>query len=200
MQILKEDVRNKILAAALKEFKDNGYEKASMRKIAKSANLTAGNLYRYFKNKEDLFYHVIRPAYERFVWMATEFKKEDRVIDENFLEAYLKIEEIQIKHRDALLILLHKSKGSKYENIKTEFIELLKNRFKKIILLNTNTKTPIKYSDSFLSVISRSIIEGLVAIMEESTDEEDIKKVTKLYIELFIQNVIMGLLNNLNTT
>ena len=54
MQTLKDDVRERIVDSAKKEFLDKGIEGSSMRDIAAGSNMTVGNLYRYFKNKEEL--------------------------------------------------------------------------------------------------------------------------------------------------
>lgn len=58
-QILKEGLRQAIIDSAKEEFLNNGYENASMRSIAKSANMTVGNLYRYFTNKEDIHRQIV---------------------------------------------------------------------------------------------------------------------------------------------
>ena len=62
MQVLKEEIREKIKKVALDEFEKKGYQKTTMRGIASKANLTVGNLYRYFKNKDDLFDILLQPA------------------------------------------------------------------------------------------------------------------------------------------
>ena len=54
-QVLKQEYRDLILKSALDEFFNHGYNDASMRNIAKNANMTVGNLYHYYKDKEDLF-------------------------------------------------------------------------------------------------------------------------------------------------
>ncbi len=54
MQTLKEDVRERIVDSAKKEFLEKGIDRSSMRDIAAGSNMTVGNLYRYFKNKEEL--------------------------------------------------------------------------------------------------------------------------------------------------
>ena len=54
MQTLKDDVRERIVDSAKKEFLEKGIDKSSMRDIAAGSNMTVGNLYRYFKNKEEL--------------------------------------------------------------------------------------------------------------------------------------------------
>lgn len=59
MQILKESIREDILTAAAKHFRTYGFAQASLRHIAKEANISAGNVYRYFDNKDTLFEAVI---------------------------------------------------------------------------------------------------------------------------------------------
>ena len=54
MQTLKDDVRERIIDSAKKEFLEKGIDRSSMRDIAAGSNMTVGNLYRYFKNKEEL--------------------------------------------------------------------------------------------------------------------------------------------------
>ena len=61
-QILKEEVRNKIIEASKKELLEKGYENASLRKIALDSGVTVGNLYRYFDNKEDLINKICEPC------------------------------------------------------------------------------------------------------------------------------------------
>lgn len=49
------ETKNKLLVAARKEFLAKGYERASLRVMSKDAGYTAGLIYSYFKNKDDLF-------------------------------------------------------------------------------------------------------------------------------------------------
>src|SRR5690625_3421272 len=48
-----------IINAALKEFTENGFEKASTNKIVKKAGIGKGTLFYYFNNKKDLFVFLI---------------------------------------------------------------------------------------------------------------------------------------------
>lgn len=61
MQYLKKEIRDRIIAAAVEEFKEQGYADASIRNIANNAEISLGNIYRYFVNKEDLYFAVINP-------------------------------------------------------------------------------------------------------------------------------------------
>lgn len=64
--MLKDEIWEKILAAALDEFYERGYKSATMRNIAAAALIPTGLTYSYYKNKADLFDAVLRPVlYER---------------------------------------------------------------------------------------------------------------------------------------
>lgn len=62
MQVLKEDIRGRILTVARQQFGQNGYSKTSMREIAELAGIGVGNIYNYFTNKDELFREVVRPV------------------------------------------------------------------------------------------------------------------------------------------
>ena len=63
-QVLKIELRNRILTAAKKELLDKGVRDASMRSIAFNSGMTVGNLYRYFKSKDELIMFIVSPALE----------------------------------------------------------------------------------------------------------------------------------------
>lgn len=56
---LSEEKRNKIIKAALEEFANNGYEKASTNRIVEKAEISKGLLFHYFKNKKRLYLYLI---------------------------------------------------------------------------------------------------------------------------------------------
>jgi AcrR family transcriptional regulator len=178
MQVLKDEIRKNIHQSALAEFKDKGFRKSSMRGIAKRAGITAGNLYRYFGSKEDLFHAVVSPAFERI----TELIKENR--DFNFAGDYRhsshleyavdRIAEIHGEFRDELLILIDGSRGTAYEKAKEQVI----NMFEKNIwgLLSKSWPEGVTGKRGFIAhVIAAGYIEGLVTIMRHY--EDDVKAV-----------------------
>ena len=58
MQVLKEDIRGRILTVARQQFGQKGYSKTSMREIAELSGVGVGNIYNYFTNKDELFREV----------------------------------------------------------------------------------------------------------------------------------------------
>ena len=50
----KQSTAEKILEAAVNRFSEYGYNKTTMAEIAKDAGMSAANIYRYYKNKEEI--------------------------------------------------------------------------------------------------------------------------------------------------
>ena len=59
------DIENALLSAALKEFVQNGYEGASMRSIAKVANVARMTLQLRYASKEELFQAIMKQQISR---------------------------------------------------------------------------------------------------------------------------------------
>ena len=63
---IEPDRRQRLLQAAAQEFASEGFEKASLVRIAGGAGVSKAALYYYFEDKADLFATVVRAAWERF--------------------------------------------------------------------------------------------------------------------------------------
>ncbi|ABI62355.1 TetR/AcrR family transcriptional regulator [Granulibacter bethesdensis] len=62
MECLSTEKRSQILAGAAKVFAEEGYEGASMSRIAHEAAVSKGTLYNHFQNKADLFSVYVQDA------------------------------------------------------------------------------------------------------------------------------------------
>jgi AcrR family transcriptional regulator len=56
---LNSDKAGRILASALNVFATKGYQNATIQEISKSAEVSEGTIYEYFKNKEDLLFSTL---------------------------------------------------------------------------------------------------------------------------------------------
>lgn len=69
---------NALYNAALNEFIDQGYEQASINKILQTANMSKGQFYYHFKNKEALYFALIEISItKKQAFMAGLIKPED---------------------------------------------------------------------------------------------------------------------------
>src|ERR1700738_5415391 len=62
-----QDRYDAILDAAKGAFADKGFEGTSIADIARIAEISDGLVYRYFRNKRELLYEVLRKFYERIL-------------------------------------------------------------------------------------------------------------------------------------
>jgi AcrR family transcriptional regulator len=58
------DTKKKILLAALRLFAQDGYEAVSVSAIAGELGMTKGALYKHYKNKRDIFDHIVKQVYQ----------------------------------------------------------------------------------------------------------------------------------------
>ena len=63
----KEDMRSLILDAARKIFLEKGYYQASMRNIAEEIEYSAGTIYLYFKDKDEIFHALHEEGFRRML-------------------------------------------------------------------------------------------------------------------------------------
>ncbi|SFJ64262.1 TetR/AcrR family transcriptional regulator [Thermoflavimicrobium dichotomicum] len=89
-----EDKREKIYQAALKEFAEKGYEKASTNQIIQSAGISKGLLFHYFKNKKNLFLYIFEVCLETFTKLVLDQAKD---LPSDLFERLLLIAKIKIK-------------------------------------------------------------------------------------------------------
>ena len=59
--------KERIMDAARKVFAEYGHDRANMRLIARSAGISVGGLYLYFKNKDDLLISLFEEEFGKFV-------------------------------------------------------------------------------------------------------------------------------------
>lgn len=69
----KTEAHKRIIKAATSEFLEYGFEGASMRRIAENSGITAGALYKHFKNKEDMFSALVEPTINELMAKYQEF-------------------------------------------------------------------------------------------------------------------------------
>jgi AcrR family transcriptional regulator len=56
-----EDRKQQIVNAAKQLFSEKGYAATGLREIAEKAGVSLGNIYNYFKNKEEIFCNIFNP-------------------------------------------------------------------------------------------------------------------------------------------
>ena len=96
-----ERTRERIFAAALGLFSEKGYEKATMRMVAREADASLGLAYRYFASKEELVLELYRRLAEGFEGRVRE-EVLDGKIHERFGRAMGIKLELAVPYRESL--------------------------------------------------------------------------------------------------
>ncbi len=191
MQYLKDEVRNHIVEEALKEFTEKGYEGASIRSIAKKSGTSVGNLYKYFQSKEDLFESLIGSVYNRLTVYIKQFDEVE--LNEKaliiFYELMDKIMEIFNENNIEISILLNQSKGSKYENCKSIFVDFITRIVTETMIYDLSMRGK-KLKDNFaIYLVSYSIVESIAIIVKELKDGAQVRKLILNMVNIFFTDL-----------
>lgn len=183
MQILKEEIKERILAAALSEFGEYGYSQSSMRRIASAAGMTTGNIYRYFENKDGLFQALLHSTYEKFMDYTLAIKtKIDSSFKPDALEAFSYIQmvddtivELLKDSSTEIRILLTLSQGSAYEQAKHDLILIVSQILERVLTIRKGTEVLKRMDQLSVEMFAASLVEGLSLILREHSDGDVIK-------------------------
>lgn len=206
MQVLKDEIKNRILEAALNEFHDMGYQNASMRKIARNAHIAIGNIYHYYMNKEELFNAIVGSVYNELMFTLDEIRKMDAkaILYYDFsanaeIAAYFgtrlivqKILEICSEDNKQLLILFEKSEGAKnkYETAKQDLIKAIEDVL--LAMITPNLEAIGKGGDHRImsSVLATAFIEGFCVILRQNAEGETVKAQADQMIRIFFKDIL----------
>jgi AcrR family transcriptional regulator len=165
MQVLKDEIRNKILVAAENIFYQKGFKEATTRSIANEVGIRVSNLYLYYKNKEDIFYGVIDGFYKYFInGIETFFDHHDKDVKMAICISDF-IQKIIVNDQKRFVIILDKSQGTKYEGFKQQIITILNNH------INEQVNKYLVQDELILYILSKNFIEGIIEIAKHYKDE-----------------------------
>jgi AcrR family transcriptional regulator len=128
-QVLKPEVRERILRAALAAFARGGFAAATMSEIARDAGMAVANLYRYYPGKEELFAAAIpeqtvarfEQLLERSVHAHARLAGLSRPGDEAGAAELL---QFWIEQRLLVVVLLDRAGGSPHERFVERLVTL----------------------------------------------------------------------------
>ena len=194
-QVLKEESRELILEAAKDEFMENGFKESSMRKIALKSKMTVGNLYRYFKNKEDILEVIVAPAYRAVNKMVRDLTDDAVSFERDGFNFDASQEELS-----GMLDKLSDGMIDAYAKHKVEFNILMMNSklndnivdwFKGLITGLIAKHYDVSEDDRDVNVLAKgyaiAVFHGIREILKISDmEKEDLKRITKIYLNSYL--------------
>lgn len=181
-QTLKPELRARLLNEAEALFAEAGYAGATVATIAERAGVSTGNVYRYFANKDALFYEVVSAEFAaRFLRLLrrrlvsllkadelTQLDAEAQADGESLLAFW-------IENRRKVIILLDRANGSEHEDFAQRFVTaLLRPSLAKLSARSAEPASPA--IQLLLQNIFRNTVRMIVAILESAQDEAEIRR------------------------
>lgn len=198
MQKLKEEVREKIMRAGARLFKAKGFDNTSMKDIAQSAEVSTGNIYRYFLTKHHLLSELqqemekeLESFFQNIPISCEELNSEKafKLIKDKVIElAKIKSEELDMMFKCV-------DQGL-FKDFKNKMLEMFTEKFEKIAK-NTGNGNGDKV---LCGAMARSLFEGFYYIVRENV--QDIEKLDRnldAYYKLLLVDLdkrILGVLKN----
>ena len=192
-----------LIEAAKKEFKEKGYNKASLRSICAKAGVTTGALYFFFENKAELFSAIVDQPIKGLKKLLMEHFQEDR----EYMKHLDSMENMEMDHSDlsdmlveyiysnydSLMLLLTSAENTVYENCIDELVTLTENSMP-IMLSGLKGYTYDEYMSHWMSHIT---VDAFLNVIKHETDMEQAKlklrKIMNYLIEGWVELVLVSL-------
>ena len=128
----KTQSHERIQKVAKEEFLQKGFQKASMREIAKKAGLTPSALYRHYPSKEEMFNSLVDPFIGALMRETKQHEEDayknfdqtgmgDAMVTDNAVRIF---KTLLTEHRDELRLIVCCSQGTKYENFVHDLVTM----------------------------------------------------------------------------
>ena len=193
MSYCSDITKNRILECAKEEFLRNGFEKAQVGEIAKTANVTTGAIYRHFKNKEELFFTLIEDVYEYTLDIVTDVEirstykasmplseETDNVVIEALFSETMRFVDYMYEHFDEFKLLLACSKGSRVENFAEEITDRYTHKNMKLIQAAAGKKSSAtKIKELEVHIITKGYITSLCECIIHAIPYDDVSRYIK---------------------
>jgi AcrR family transcriptional regulator len=197
-QLKKEEVRVRIEEAALRVFAENGFRSSTMADIAREAGVSTGNIYRYYANKDALFYSVVSPDFvDRFRDRIGMKMKTADGVDLREVQSYrpMQIQDEAAKsffaeNRLSIVILLNRAAGTRYEGFRRELVDFTAENA--LRYLKTMTGRDLLLSKTkrwLLGLIYDNMYEAIAGILTRYEDRDEIAAAYDTFFEYHYQGI-----------
>ena len=177
-QYKKESVKEVIDGAALAVFAQKGYKGTKISDISAYGGISVGNIYRYYKNKEEIFNSVMPEAFMEEVrgllLKKIEAANEEKSSTlpqgaEDFWLTNREVLEFLLQNRLRLLIMLGNNEGTCYDGAKEELVEFL-------IAAASKGRVVEEATAFLLRGIYRSLVDMTLWILSAEEDPQKTRK------------------------
>lgn len=197
-QVLKQEIKQKIIATAKKSLIEKGFLSMSMRDISKNSQTSLSNIYNYFPSKDALLEGVLEDTLNEF---SKANKKIENTLKNKKQLLYLNFDKSQkyagsiidfiLKHQENLYILSFKSSGSKLENFIDDWSkEYAKMEYQSLKLKAKGHKDILKQlpSEFFIQSLCGFFFKSTKDLVKQDFTQKELKK----YLEEIFSFIYQG--------
>ena len=177
------EITNHILKSATAEFLDKGFEKASMRVIAKCAGVTTGAMYARYPNKDRLFGALVEPVIAEFMSATVEGNaiSQKQIDSDNLVEMWsgtkhssTEIMNLIYRNKTIFSLLINCSNGSSYEDFIERIVEVEEKEIGSVLMYFRQKGYPcIEVSDQVIHMLISAHCHALFEIVRHDLSQED---------------------------
>ncbi len=184
MQVLKDEIRHKILLEAQHLFLQRGYDRTSLQMIADKVNISKSNLYHYFKNKEELFYELTDTAAEGMKRLIMRFrdKRFDPRTGSREYQVLLteEVTSLLLAEKYGLLLIMEQAQGTRYEGLRSSLIDMLAAKSAPILADEDNALL-------LAQIMARNLVDGTVQILKSRVRPREVRFALNRLVEYHTQ-------------
>lgn len=179
-QRLKDDVRERILAAALATFAERGYLQATLADIARGAGIAPSNVYKYYGSKAALFDAVVTAADAARLFRLLRARLREFDTLDGWTGAHAggsaharALLDFWVEKRLVVLVLLNGAEGTRFATVRTRMALEMTRRVRRYVRRQTGA-APSPHLDMVLREIFTHTVSMVAAILERYATAADI--------------------------
>lgn len=186
MQVLKDELRHKILLESEHLFLQRGYDRTSLQMIADKVNISKSNLYHYFKNKEELFYELTDSAADGLKRLILRFR--DKRLDLSIAPEEFRMlltEEILsllLAEKYGLLLIMEQANGTRYENLRPVLIDLIASKIRPMLADDDNGLM-------LAQIMARNLVDGTVHVLKNRVRPSEVRAGLNALVEYHTKGI-----------
>ena len=158
----------KLKNAGREEFLENGYQRASLRKICKDAGVTTGAFYFSFESKEALFKAILEPLVNQYEDMLGRLMRGEIENPGTGVDADKVMMQFLLAHREEAMIIMNGAAGSCYEDYHLRVEEFMRHSFAAYY----RSQLGCEPDETLVRILAKMRLEGAIAILNEDVDVE----------------------------
>jgi len=179
-QRLKDDVRERILAAALATLAERGYLHATLADIARAAGIAPSNVYKYYGSKAALFDAVVTPADAARLFRLLRARLREFDTLDGWTGAHAggsaharALLDFWVEKRLVVLVLLNGAEGTRFAAVRTRMAQEMTRRVKRYVRRRTGA-APAPHLDMVLREIFAHTVAMIAAILARYATAADV--------------------------